>query len=133
MIPAIRFGKIVGQIGGVPVRSVDMELARHLCDPDIAVGGHGYIYPDFIPKGEIWLDEDLSPQAFACSALHEATERLLMQKKKMSYDKAHDFANGVEAQLRAHMMKYGERGTPLQIAGRWYARWLRTHRDKLAA
>jgi len=135
MIPAVRFGKIVGQIGHVPVRMVDAELVRHLTkEPDFVVGGHGYIY-DFIPKREIWLDQDMSPQAVACSALHEATERTLMRQKKMGYDRAHDFANGVESKMRAELIKQGGlRGEqPLVVAGRWYRRWLTTHMERLAA
>lgn len=134
MIPGIRFGKIVGQIGHVPVRMVDAELARHLCNSDFVVGGHGYVY-GFIPKREIWLDRDMAPQAVACSALHEAVERTLQKQKKMSYDRAHEFANGVESKMRAELIAQGGlRGEqPLVVAGRWYKRWLVTHRERLAA
>lgn len=135
MIPGVRFGKIEGQIGNVSVRMVDGELVRHLCDPGFVIGGHGYVYPKYIKKSEIWIDHDMSQQAIATAALHEAVERSLMKLKGMGYDRAHEFANGVEAQMRAELISRGGlRGEePLVVAGRWYARWLRTHRERLAA
>jgi hypothetical protein len=133
VIPAVRFGNIVGHVGSVAIRSVDAELVRLLNSPDFVVGGHGYVYPSYIPKSEVWLDRDMSPQATACSLLHELVERRLQQRLKYGYDRAHDVANGVEQQLRAHLTRVGEPRHPIRTASEWYRRWLSTHRDKLAA
>lgn len=132
MNPA-RVGRIIGEAAGLRVRLVNGEIVRLLLDKDFTMGGHWYVYK-YVPRREVWLEEGLSQQAMACTLLHELVERTLQMKKRYSYDRAHDFANGVEAQLRTHLFRYGMGGeTPLQIAGRWYARWQRTHRDKLAA
>jgi hypothetical protein len=133
MIPARRFGKIGGEIGGVPVRYVDPEVVRYLGDPDFVTGGHGYVYPKVVPKSEIWLDSTMDPQAIACSAYHEVVERQLMRLEKMSYDRAHDAALKVESEMRADLMARGiGEEAPLQVAGRWFARWKRLHRSRPA-
>jgi hypothetical protein len=61
-------------------------------------GGHDLVYK-FIPKNEIWLDDDVSPLERKFILLHEIHERNLMAKK-WSYDKAHASSSKIEYQCR---------------------------------
>ena len=56
---------------------VNGELVRTLVENDFSEGGHGLIYP-FIPKNEIWLDDDLSAEERKFVFLHELHERNLI-------------------------------------------------------
>lgn len=132
MIPGIRFGKIVGEVAGLKVRFVDGETVRVLADKDWTMGGHHYVYK-YVPRREVWIDKDLPAQAAATTLYHELVERELQRRTGMSYDRAHDKALVEEHKLRTHLVTRGESGTVMQVAGRWYARWLRTHREKLVA
>ncbi len=55
------------------------ELVRGLFCVDFTEGGHDKVYP-FIPKNEIWLDDDLEPQERKFVLLHELHERNLMSE-----------------------------------------------------
>lgn len=63
----------------VKVWVVDGEAVRGLFFIDFTEGGHSLVYP-FIPKDEIWLDDDLSPRELKFVLLHELHERNLMKK-----------------------------------------------------
>jgi len=56
---------------------VSGELVRGLLCIDFTEGGHDKVYP-FIPKNEIWLDDDLGPKERKFVLLHELHERNLM-------------------------------------------------------
>jgi hypothetical protein len=57
-------------------------------------GGHGYVY-DFIPKDEIWMDDDNPEDEFIYDLMHEFYERSLM-KEGYEYNAAHDKASEFE-------------------------------------
>ncbi len=63
----------------VKVWIVDGEAVRDLFFIDFVEGGHGYVYP-FIPKDEIWIDDDVSREEAKFVLLHELHERNLMAK-----------------------------------------------------
>jgi len=63
---------------------VDGELIRDMFFSEFTEGGNDQIY-NFVPQGEIWLDDDLSPKERGFVLLHELHERNLM-KKGWSYD-----------------------------------------------
>jgi hypothetical protein len=63
----------------IKVWIVSGELVRDLFFIDFTEGGHGYVY-SFIPKDEIWLDDDLEPDEIKFVLLHELHERNLMAK-----------------------------------------------------
>jgi len=70
-------------------------------------GGHYYVdsYPGYkknIPEDEIWIDDVFlkSPDDFRGILSHEMLERNLMKYKKMSYNKAHEYANKAEKKIR---------------------------------
>lgn len=81
---------------------VDGELIRDFCFSDFTEGGHDFVY-SFIPKGEIWLDDDLGQTTDRrLVLLHELKERALMGDQNMSYDSAHAAANEIETFCRNH-------------------------------
>lgn len=61
-------------------------------------GGHDKVY-DFIPKNEIWIDDDLSNKERKYVILHELYERKLMNDG-LNYDLAHRKANELEKKYR---------------------------------
>jgi hypothetical protein len=76
--------------GGVNVWMVRGELVRSLYFIDFTEGGHDLVYPHFIPKNEVWLDDD-----------HELHERHLMGLG-WPYVKAHRSASRIEYHCREH-------------------------------
>jgi hypothetical protein len=89
---------------------VSGELVRDLYDVDFTEGGHDLVY-HFVPHGEIWLDDDLSPKERKFVLLHEAHERNLMVEG-WSYDgdprakinkSAHRSASIIEYHCRHHV------------------------------
>ena len=47
--------------GAIKVWIIQGGLVRSLYFIDFTEGGHDLVYPHFIPKNEVWLDDDLSP------------------------------------------------------------------------
>ena len=86
---------------GLLVHEVDGGIVRRSLDPDFVSGGHYLIYPDYISKGEIWLDGKLNPKELPYILKHESTECHLMQQGA-SYIHAHDKAIHAEKLARVH-------------------------------
>jgi len=55
------------------------DLVRSLFDIDFTAGGHDKVY-NFIPKKEIWIDDDLYKKEIPIVLIHELHERYLMSK-----------------------------------------------------
>lgn len=89
-------GKIADNIS---VWIVDGKLVRALFYIDFTEGGHYLVYP-FVPKKEIWLDNDLMVKERSYVLLHEACELGLMARG-LTYDQAHRKASRVEWQCRS--------------------------------
>ena len=83
---------------GVSVWLVDGKLVRTIFDVEFTEGGHDLIY-DFVPKNEVWIDNDVEEEERKFVILHETYERELM-KKGMLYPQAHKKASRVEWQAR---------------------------------
>jgi len=113
--------KLLEEYGGkVKVWIVDGELVRGIFYVDFTEGGHDKVFP-FIPKKEIWLDDDLNPDEMKFILLHEIHERNLMPEGhdiKISrgsvkanknytkvYDSAHQSASRLEYYCRHHLEK----------------------------
>ena len=47
--------------GAVKVWIIQGGLVRSLYFIHFTEGGHDLVYPHFVPKNEVWLDDDLSP------------------------------------------------------------------------
>lgn len=84
----------------VKVWIVKGELVRSLFFIDFTEGGHDKVY-HFVPKNEVWLDDDLSPGDRRYVLLHELHERHLMTLG-WPYFKAHRSASRIEYHCRAH-------------------------------
>jgi hypothetical protein len=77
---------------------VNGELVRDLFYIEYTEGGHHFIYK-FIPKNEVWIDDDLSPKERGYVILHELHERFLMSKG-YDYSKAHASSSAIEYKCR---------------------------------
>jgi hypothetical protein len=93
---------LLGKYGtrNIKIWRVNGEAVRGLFFLDFTEGGHGYVYP-FIPKEEIWIDDDIEQDETGFVLLHELHERRLMAKQ-FSYSKAHEKASAAEFYLRHH-------------------------------
>jgi hypothetical protein len=92
----------------VKVWIVNGEEVRGLFFVDFTQGGHGYVYP-FIPKDEVWIDDDLDKAEIKLVLLHELHERRLMAKGKINYDTAHERSSKVEYYCRKHPEKLNKK------------------------
>jgi hypothetical protein len=79
---------------GLKIWIVNGQLVRDIFFLDFTEGGHGYVY-DFVPKDEIWIDDDLRKDERKFVLLHEVHERNLM-KKGLSYFPAHRSSSRIE-------------------------------------
>ena len=80
-------GKItVWEVDGVKIRS---ELEK-----EFTKGGHDQVY-DFVPKNEVWIDNDILAEERSYVILHELNERGLMVQG-IPYPDAHRKASRLE-------------------------------------
>jgi hypothetical protein len=79
---------------------VSGEIVRNLFFLDFTEGGHEYVY-SFVPKGEVWIDDDVGRDETKYVLLHEMHERKLMAKG-MKYDPAHKSSSEIEYYCRKH-------------------------------
>jgi hypothetical protein len=77
---------------------VDGRLIRSSFYIDFTEGGHDFVYK-FVPKHEIWLDDDLMEKERPYVLLHELNERQLMSQG-WTYDKAHANSSKIEWESR---------------------------------
>lgn len=84
----------------IKVWVVNGELVRDLFFIDFTEGGHDIVY-NFVPKNEVWIDDDLPPRERKFVLLHEICERNLMLKGK-DYNSAHLVASSKEHYCRLH-------------------------------
>jgi hypothetical protein len=100
--------RLLGRVAGVPVYLVDGEKIRNELEIEFTSGGHGYVYPHFIPKGEIWIDDAIHGTIdLMATTYHEAIERDLMKGYAYSYDRAHGVASKLEVTFRRELAKRG--------------------------
>lgn len=92
------YKKLIQDIGDVKVWLVDGKAVRNGYNKDFVQGGHCKVYR-FIPKDEIWIDDDLSEQERKPVILHEYNELCLM-RRGMPYNKAHLRSNIKENRFR---------------------------------
>lgn len=55
------------------------DYVRDLFDVDFNQGGHAKVY-NFIPKNEVWIDDDVYKKEIPYTLVHELHERALMEK-----------------------------------------------------
>lgn len=83
---------------GISVWLTDGRLVRSVFKVGFTEGGHDLVYY-FIPKKEVWIDNDLIPEERPYVILHELYERSLMAKG-LTYEKAHRKASQLEWRVR---------------------------------
>ena len=86
--------------GKVNVWYVEGRMVRGVFDIEFSGGGHDYVY-EFVPRGEVWIDNDISASETAYVLFHELHERNLMAQG-VSYDDAHEDASRLEYYYRHH-------------------------------
>jgi hypothetical protein len=89
---------------GTKVWLVNSEEVRNHTKTDFMEGGHSYVY-NFVPKGEVWLENGLNIEELPFILYHELTERVLMRDKNMKYDDAHEIASDKEYEARKSKTK----------------------------
>lgn len=92
---------------GFKVWLVDGELVRDLFFVEFTEGGHDKVY-DFIPKNEVWLDDDNNPDEQEFILLHELHERNLMARG-WSYNRSHNSSSKLEYYCRRHRDKLAKK------------------------
>ena len=100
--------ELIWEKPGLQIWVVDGDLIRSTVDDDFTEGGHCEVYGKFIPKGEIWLDDENVKQEDPFILLHEAYELSLMQGGA-DYDSAHKRASRVEHEAREDPQTVGGR------------------------
>lgn len=85
---------------GVQVWFVKGRLVRSVYDLEFTEGGHEHVY-EFIPRDEVWIDNDIHPDEQGYVLFHELHERNLMSQG-MDYDTAHAEASRLERYYRKH-------------------------------
>lgn len=88
---------------GLEIILVDGTFVRNHYDSDFSQGGNGYRY-EFVPKGEIWIDCQISEAEWPLIAFHECREAELM-RRGWSYSRAHDEAKRLEDQIRHEIVR----------------------------
>lgn len=92
------YKKILAYVGDTKVWLVDGKAVRDGYDKNFVQGGHSRVYK-FIPKDEVWIDDDLSEQERKPVIIHELNELGLMSRG-MPYNKAHFRSNIKENKFR---------------------------------
>jgi hypothetical protein len=85
---------------GGEVWVVDGRLVRSVFDIEFTEGGHDHAY-EFVPRGEVWIDDDLEEAERPYVLLHELHERNLMAGG-WTYNKAHAASSRLEYHCRHH-------------------------------
>ena len=75
-------------------------MVRSLFDLDFTAGGHENVY-EFIPEGEVWIDDASDARERGYFLLHELHERNLMADGE-PYSRAHAASSCIELRCRQH-------------------------------
>jgi len=85
---------------GVSVWIVNGRLVRSVFDIDFTAGGHDHVY-EFVPYGEVWVDDAIEEKERGVVLLHELHERNRMAAG-WPYSKAHAESSRIELRCRHH-------------------------------
>jgi hypothetical protein len=85
---------------GISVWVVNGRLVRSAFDIDFTAGGHDHVY-EFVPEGEVWIDDAIEEKERGVVLLHELHERNQMEKG-MPYIQAHAESSRLEFRCRHH-------------------------------
>ena len=76
------------------------RLVRSVYDIEFTEGGHEHVY-EFIPRDEVWIDNDVHQDEQGYVLFHELHERNLMANGQ-NYDTAHEESSRLERYYRNH-------------------------------
>lgn len=96
--------KSLGTVAGLKIFLVSGERVRNAIDIDFTMGGNEAIYPQYVPAGEIWIDDAAGHLDRCATALHEIVERDQMMRFGKDYDAAHGVASAVERPFRKELL-----------------------------
>lgn len=85
---------------GVAVWFVKGRLVRSVYDVEFTEGGHEHVY-EYVPRGEVWIDDDIHEDERGYVVFHELHERNRMADG-MDYDSAHAESSKLELHYRNH-------------------------------
>lgn len=85
---------------GISVWVVNGRFVRSVFDIDFTAGGHDHVY-EFVPTGEVWIDDAITEKERGFVLLHELHERNRMTTG-IPYSKAHAESSHIEFQCRHH-------------------------------
>lgn len=85
---------------GISVWVVNGRLVRSVFDIDFTAGGHDHVY-EFVPEGEVWIDDAIEEKERAFVLLHELHERNRMAGG-LPYNRAHAESSRMEFRCRHH-------------------------------
>jgi hypothetical protein len=85
---------------GVSVWVVNGRLVRSVFDIDFTAGGHEHVY-EFVPAGEVWIDDAIAEKERGFVLLHELHERNRMAGGA-PYSQAHAESSRLEFRCRHH-------------------------------
>ena len=85
---------------GVCVWIVNGRFVRSVFDIDFTAGGHDHVY-EFVPAGEVWIDDAITEKERGFVLLHELHERNRMAEA-VSYNPAHAESSRLEFRCRHH-------------------------------
>jgi hypothetical protein len=85
---------------GVSVWIINGRMVRSGFDIDFTAGGHDHVY-EFVPEGEIWIDDAIEQKERGFVLLHELHERNRMATGE-SYSTAHNESSRLEYHCRHH-------------------------------
>jgi hypothetical protein len=91
--------ELLGKYGDVEIWLVNGKWVRKYRYTDFTMDGHDRVYPEFIPSGQIWIDDRLAEDERALVIRHALVERQQMAQG-MSYDDAHEWATTREDAAR---------------------------------
>ena len=85
---------------GVSVWIVNGRFVRSVFDIDFTAGGHEHVY-EYVPTGEVWIDDAITEKERGFVLLHELHERNRMADA-VPYSQAHAESSRIEFRCRHH-------------------------------
>jgi len=98
--------ELIGAYKGKKFWLVDGTYIRDKIDEDFVEGGNPGRY-SYVPEHEFWIEKVMVIKDQLCTMVHEYVERDKMELEHWSYDRAHNYALGVEKKIREDMPKKG--------------------------
>ena len=96
--------KVWGVAAGLCVYLVNGPAIRKDIDIDFTEGGHNCRY-GYIPRNEVWIENEESEEERRFLLLHELFEHRLMDFEGLDYEAAHAQASSIEKDCRSNPNK----------------------------